>query len=86
MFDSNPNGDERASVWFELNGERRGCTFTTSRWDSDMVHGPACIRLLIERGRIESDAPMSFHVDGEPADGGTALDIRVLPKALTVIS
>jgi diacylglycerol kinase family enzyme len=40
----------------------------------------------IERGRIESDAPMSFHVDGEPAEGGTALEIRVLPNALTVIS
>ena len=34
----------------------------------------------IERGRIESDAPMSFHVDGEPAEGGTALEIRVLPR------
>jgi YegS/Rv2252/BmrU family lipid kinase len=40
----------------------------------------------IERGRIESDAPMAFHVDGEPAEGGTTLEIRVLPKALTVIT
>jgi len=40
----------------------------------------------IERGRIESDAPMAFHVDGEPVEGGTTLDIRVLPKALTVIA
>ena len=39
----------------------------------------------IERGRIESDAPMAFHVDGEPVEGGTILEIRVLPKALTVI-
>ena len=39
----------------------------------------------IERGRIESDTPMAFHVDGEPVEGGTILEIRVLPKALTVI-
>jgi diacylglycerol kinase family enzyme len=40
----------------------------------------------IERARIESDTPMSFHVDGEPVEGGTTLEIRVLPKALTVIA
>jgi diacylglycerol kinase (ATP) len=39
----------------------------------------------IERGRIESDAPMAFHVDGEPVEGGTTLEVRVLPRALTVI-
>jgi diacylglycerol kinase family enzyme len=39
-----------------------------------------------ERGRIESDAPMAFHVDGEPVEGGTTLDIRVLPRALRVIA
>ena len=39
----------------------------------------------IERGRIESDTPMSFHVDGEPVEGGTVLEIRVLPRALRVI-
>jgi diacylglycerol kinase (ATP) len=40
----------------------------------------------IERGCIESDAPMAFHVDGEPVEGGTTLEIRVLPRALTVIA
>ena len=39
----------------------------------------------VERARIESDAPMAFHVDGEPVGGGTALEVRVLPKALSVI-
>jgi YegS/Rv2252/BmrU family lipid kinase len=38
----------------------------------------------IERARIESDAPMTFHVDGEPVDGGTSLEIRVLPRALRI--
>ena len=40
----------------------------------------------IERGRIESDAPMPFHVDGEPVEGGKTLEIRVLPGALAVIA
>lgn len=40
----------------------------------------------IEHGRIESDAPMAFHVDGEPVEGGATLEIRVLPRALTVIA
>jgi diacylglycerol kinase family enzyme len=40
----------------------------------------------IERARIESDLPMTFHVDGEPVEGGTALEVRVLPRALAVIA
>src|SRR5262245_2065696 len=37
----------------------------------------------IERARIETDVPMAFHVDGEPFEGGTTLDVRALPKALS---
>jgi YegS/Rv2252/BmrU family lipid kinase len=33
---------------------------------------------------IESDAPMWFHVDGEPVSGGTSLRARVHPGALQV--
>lgn len=40
----------------------------------------------IDRARIESDVPMTVHVDGEPAEGGTSLEIRVLPKVLNVIA
>ena len=40
----------------------------------------------IDRARIESDVPMAVHVDGEPAEGGTSLEIRVLPKALNVLA
>ena len=36
----------------------------------------------IERLTIESDRPMTFHVDGEPVSGGTRLDVRVHPGAL----
>jgi diacylglycerol kinase family enzyme len=39
----------------------------------------------IARARIESDLPMTFHVDGEPVKGGSVLEVRVLPKALRVI-
>ena len=33
---------------------------------------------------IEADVPIRFHVDGEPALGGTRLDVRVHPGALLV--
>jgi YegS/Rv2252/BmrU family lipid kinase len=38
----------------------------------------------IERARIESEAPMIFHVDGEPVEGGMQLEARVHPGALRV--
>ena len=33
---------------------------------------------------IESDQPMSYHVDGEPVHGGTILRVRVHPGALRI--
>ncbi|OFW30945.1 MAG: hypothetical protein A3H97_19540 [Acidobacteria bacterium RIFCSPLOWO2_02_FULL_65_29] len=38
----------------------------------------------IERATIECDRPMLFHVDGEPVEGGTRLEARVLSAALRV--
>jgi YegS/Rv2252/BmrU family lipid kinase len=38
----------------------------------------------IERVTISADRPITFHVDGEPAVGGTTLEGRVLPSALRV--
>ena len=38
----------------------------------------------IERATIESDTPMTYHVDGEPMQGGTSLEARVLPQALKI--
>lgn len=38
----------------------------------------------VERARVESQAPMTFHVDGEPVQGGRCLDARVLPGVLRV--
>lgn len=34
--------------------------------------------------RITADRPMNCHVDGEPHHGGAAIDVRILPGALTV--
>jgi YegS/Rv2252/BmrU family lipid kinase len=38
----------------------------------------------IELVAIECDRPMAFHVDGEPAQGGTRLEASVRPAALRV--
>lgn len=38
----------------------------------------------IERARVESDAPITFHVDGEPVEGGRVIEARVLPGAIQV--
>jgi len=38
----------------------------------------------IESATIESDAPIAFHVDGEPFAGGTRLVARVKPSVLRV--
>ena len=34
---------------------------------------------------IASTQPMRFHVDGEPIEGGTELQVRVHPAALRVV-
>lgn len=38
----------------------------------------------VERVTIEGDRPIHFHADGEPKEGGTRIDVRVLPSALRV--
>ena len=43
-----------------------------------------CSIRRITRATIESDHPMIYHVDGEPASGGTSLRVRVHPAALYV--
>ena len=46
----------------------------------DRVRGWSRVR--VERSTIESDEPMAYHLDGEPAMGGARLDARVHPRAL----
>jgi diacylglycerol kinase family enzyme len=38
----------------------------------------------IEHVTISADRPITFHVDGEPVEGGTVLEGRVHPSALSV--
>jgi diacylglycerol kinase (ATP) len=38
----------------------------------------------VERVVIESRLPIRFHADGEPMEGSTRIDVRVLPAALRV--
>lgn len=45
---------------------------------------PGCSICHIRQATIESDQPMAFHVDGEPVQGGTRLNVRVHPAALRV--
>ncbi len=43
-----------------------------------------CTIRQIRRVTIEADHPMTFHVDGEPVEGGKRLVVRVHPGALRV--
>lgn len=43
-----------------------------------------CTIRRIRDATIESDQPMTYHVDGEPVQGGTSLRVRVHPGALMV--
>jgi diacylglycerol kinase (ATP) len=43
-----------------------------------------CTMQRIREVTIEADQPMTFHVDGEPVQGGTTLRARVHPGALQV--
>jgi diacylglycerol kinase (ATP) len=45
---------------------------------------PGCTLRRIREATIEADQPMTFHVDGEPVQGGTRLRARVHPGALRV--
>ena len=45
---------------------------------------PGCTLRRIREATIEAGQPMTFHVDGEPVQGGTRLTARVHPAALMV--
>jgi YegS/Rv2252/BmrU family lipid kinase len=47
---------------------------------------PGCRFERIREATIEADQPMTFHVDGEPCQGGTRLRARVHPRALLVLA
>jgi YegS/Rv2252/BmrU family lipid kinase len=45
---------------------------------------PGCSIRRVNKATIQSDRPMTFHVDGEPVAGGTILRLRIHPAALNV--
>src|SRR5262249_51413664 len=47
---------------------------------------PGCRMQRVGEVTIEADQPMTFHVDGEPCQGGTRLHARVHPGALRVLA
>ena len=47
---------------------------------------PGCRFERVTDVTIETDQPMTFHVDGEPCEGGTRLHARVHPAALKVLA
>ena len=53
-------------------------------FDGTVEQIAGCSIRPIQQATIESDQPMLFHVDGEPVEGGTELQVRVHPAALRV--
>jgi diacylglycerol kinase (ATP) len=53
-------------------------------FDGTVERIPGCSICPITEATIESDQPMVFHVDGEPVQGGTRLQVRIHPAALRV--
>ncbi len=49
-----------------------------------VARAPGVTIRSITEAVIECDAPMLFHVDGEPRQGGSRIDVRVVPQALLV--
>jgi YegS/Rv2252/BmrU family lipid kinase len=45
---------------------------------------PGVTRLFAARVVVTGDRPIRFHVDGEPCQGGTTVDARVIPAAIRV--
>jgi diacylglycerol kinase (ATP) len=53
-------------------------------FNSTVERAPGCTIRRITEATIESELPMTFHVDGEPVSGGTKLRARIHPGALMV--
>jgi diacylglycerol kinase (ATP) len=53
-------------------------------FNGTVERAPGCTIRRIRAVTIASDRPMTYHVDGEPIDGGTELRARIHPGALMV--
>lgn len=55
-------------------------------FDGSLDRDAGAWRELVTRAAVEAERPILFHVDGEPVQGTTRLDVRVHPGALVVRS
>jgi YegS/Rv2252/BmrU family lipid kinase len=62
----------------------RTVSYVPRLFDGTVERIPGCSICHVRQVTIESDRPLLFHVDGEPAQGGTRLEVRVHPGALRV--
>jgi diacylglycerol kinase (ATP) len=53
-------------------------------FNGTVARAPGCSIRRVREVTIESDQPMTYHVDGEPIQGGTRLRARIHPGALRV--
>lgn len=53
-------------------------------FNGTVARAPGCTIQRIREVTIEADRPMTYHVDGEPVDGGTTLRARIHPGALMI--
>jgi YegS/Rv2252/BmrU family lipid kinase len=53
-------------------------------FNNTVARAPGCTIRRIRAVTIESEQPMAYHVDGEPANGGTILRARIHPGALRI--
>ena len=51
-------------------------------FDGSIERDPRVWRQLVSTVDVVAQGPMRFHVDGEPVEGGSRLEVRVHPKAL----
>ncbi len=49
-----------------------------------VARAPGVVIRKVQRAAIESDGPLEFHVDGEPAVASGRLEVSVMPRALRV--
>jgi diacylglycerol kinase (ATP) len=53
-------------------------------FNGTVARAPGCSIRRIREVTIESEQPMTYHVDGEPMEGGTRLRVRIHPGALRI--
>ena len=81
-----PSSTTDCSIWLSWRSAPGGGRSSACRGSSTAPwsRSPVARFVHIQQATIESDRPMVFHVDGEPVEAGTRLQVRVLPAALRV--